>query len=146
MSFLTNPENGSPGIRRLAHSLEVAPCLLMTVQQALAPLVPVLHTALHLILFPVEACCESGDDWGTVTKPKDDKRFIFSRAGRDRYYCRANVAPQVLVRVKQKTRSPPPPRRKESKNRKTPRKKTYVRDVRRSDQTTPSFKAKEVSG
>ena len=63
-------------------------------------------TALHLILFPVEACCESGDDWGTVTKPKDDKRFIFSRAGRDRYYRRANVAPQVLARVKQKTRSP----------------------------------------
>ena len=59
-------------------------------------------TALHLILFPVEACCESGDDWGTVTKPKDDKRFIFSRAGRDRYYRRANVAPQVLARVKQK--------------------------------------------
>ena len=36
---------------------------------------------------------------------QDDKRFIFSRAGRDRYYRRANVAPQVLARVKQKTRS-----------------------------------------
>ena len=95
-------------------------------------------TALHLILFPVEACCESGDDWGTVTKPKDDKRFIFSRAGRDRYYRRANVAPQVLARVKQKTRLTPPPRRKESKNRKHWA-KTYVRDMRRSDQTTPSF-------
>ena len=33
---------------------------------------------------------------------QDDKR---SRAGRDRYYRRANVAPQVLARVKQKTRS-----------------------------------------
>ena len=96
-------------------------------------------TALHLILFPVEACCESGDDWGTVTKPKDDKRFIFSRAGRDRYYRRANVAPQVLARVKQKTRSPlsntTTYRRKNRKH----WAKTYVRDMRRSDQTTPSF-------
>ena len=92
-------------------------------------------TALHLILFPVEACCESGDDWGTVTKPKDDKRFIFSRAGRDRYYRRANVAPQVLAKKRALRSLTPPPRRKESKN----RAKTYVHDMRRSDQTTPSF-------
>ena len=78
-------------------------------------------TALHLILFPVEACCESGDDWGTVTKPKDDKR---SRAGRDRYYRRANVAP----------------REGEAKNALSARRNTgHVRDMRRSDQTTPSF-------
>ena len=59
-------------------------------------------TALHLILFPVHVASRQM----TGALSQDDKRFIFSRAGRDRYYRRANVAPQVLARVKQKTRSP----------------------------------------